>query len=192
DRAQSRHGIQPGRASDGTVPRGQGCTGNWPETRREAHLDGQAGDIASGCPHDRYSRWGGCYPVLPGQGRGARAVSSSRAAHAALDDAAEPGGNAACRAYYADRRLIAAATRRLDIRRATGGTGSPGGARGAAAAPDHTMSGARYHWWHARTQAAEFSGYAGIYRCFLERRVLKQLVLISFILKQAVKQMPCV
>ena len=29
-----------------------------------------------------------------------------------------------------------------------------------------------------QAQAAEFSGYAGKFRCFLERRVLKQFVLI--------------
>ena len=38
-----------------------------------------------------------------------------------------------------------------------------------------------------QAQAAEFSGYAGKFRCFLERRVLKQFVLIH-ILKQALKQ----
>jgi hypothetical protein len=36
--------------------------------------------------------------------------------------------------------------------------------------------------------AAELSGCAGEFRCFLERRVLKQFVLIQFILKQALKQ----
>ena len=36
--------------------------------------------------------------------------------------------------------------------------------------------------------AAEFSGCAGQLRCFLERRVLKQFVLIQFVLKQALKQ----
>ena len=29
-----------------------------------------------------------------------------------------------------------------------------------------------------QAQAAEFSGYAGKFRCFLERRVLKQFVLV--------------
>jgi hypothetical protein len=33
--------------------------------------------------------------------------------------------------------------------------------------------------------AAEFSGDAGKFRCFLERRVLKQFVLIHLFLKQA-------
>jgi hypothetical protein len=36
-----------------------------------------------------------------------------------------------------------------------------------------------------QAQAAEFSGYAEKFRCFLERRVLKQFVFDSFILKQA-------
>jgi hypothetical protein len=39
-----------------------------------------------------------------------------------------------------------------------------------------------------QAQAAEFSGYAGKFRCFLERRVLQQFVFDSFILKQALKQ----
>jgi hypothetical protein len=36
-----------------------------------------------------------------------------------------------------------------------------------------------------QAQAAEFSGYAGKFCRFLERRVLKQFVFDSFILKQA-------
>jgi hypothetical protein len=36
--------------------------------------------------------------------------------------------------------------------------------------------------------AAEFSGYAGKFRWFLERRVLQQFVLTHLILKQALKQ----
>ncbi len=36
-----------------------------------------------------------------------------------------------------------------------------------------------------QAQAAELSGCAGQFRCFLERRVLKQFVLLQFILKQA-------
>jgi hypothetical protein len=36
--------------------------------------------------------------------------------------------------------------------------------------------------------AAELSGYAGKFRCFLERRVLKTVCFDSFILKQAIKQ----
>jgi hypothetical protein len=39
-----------------------------------------------------------------------------------------------------------------------------------------------------QAQAAKFSGYAGNFRCFLERRVLKQFVLIHLFLKQALKQ----
>jgi len=31
-----------------------------------------------------------------------------------------------------------------------------------------------------QAQAAEFSGYAGKFRCFLKRRVLKQFVLIHY------------
>ena len=42
-----------------------------------------------------------------------------------------------------------------------------------------------------QAQAAEFSGYAGKFRCFLERRVLKQFVLIHLFLKQALKQAQC-
>jgi hypothetical protein len=38
-----------------------------------------------------------------------------------------------------------------------------------------------------QAQAAEFSGYPGKFRCFLERRVLKQFVLIYLFLKQALK-----
>jgi hypothetical protein len=36
--------------------------------------------------------------------------------------------------------------------------------------------------------AAELSGYAGKFRCFLERRVQKQFVFDSLILKHALKQ----
>ena len=36
--------------------------------------------------------------------------------------------------------------------------------------------------------AAELSGYAGKFRCFLERRVLKQFCFDSFILKQVLNQ----
>jgi hypothetical protein len=36
--------------------------------------------------------------------------------------------------------------------------------------------------------AAELSGYAGKFRFFLERRVLKQFVSIHFILREALKQ----
>jgi hypothetical protein len=36
--------------------------------------------------------------------------------------------------------------------------------------------------------AAEFSGYAGKFRCFMERSVSKAVCLNSFILKHALKQ----
>jgi hypothetical protein len=39
-----------------------------------------------------------------------------------------------------------------------------------------------------QAQAAESSGYAGKFRCFLERRVFETVCFDSFILKQALKQ----
>jgi hypothetical protein len=39
-----------------------------------------------------------------------------------------------------------------------------------------------------QAQAAESSGYAGQFRCFLERRIQMQSVSIRFILSQALKQ----
>jgi len=39
-----------------------------------------------------------------------------------------------------------------------------------------------------QAQAEEFSGYAGKFLCFFERRILRQFVSIHLFLKQALKQ----
>jgi len=39
-----------------------------------------------------------------------------------------------------------------------------------------------------QAQAEEFSGYAGKFLCFFEKRILKQFVSIHLFLKQALKQ----